>query len=69
MVLYGRDSAKLIFIISDRHEAITVRLLEDLDIGVTYISGEGAYSGKDKKVNTRPIPIAINAPPAIAARK
>lgn len=50
VVLYGRDSAKLIFIISDRHEAITVRLLEDLDIGVTYISGEGAYSGKDKKV-------------------
>lgn len=50
VVLYGRDGAKLIFIISDRHEAITGRLLEDLDIGVTYISGEGAYSGKDKKV-------------------
>lgn len=50
VVLYGRDGAKLIFIISDRHEAITKRLLEDLDIGVTYISGSGAYSGREKKV-------------------
>lgn len=50
VVLYGRDGAKLIFIISDSHEAITRRLLEDLDIGVTYISGFGAYSGKEKKV-------------------
>lgn len=50
VVLYGRDGAKLIFIISDRPEAITGRLLEELDIGVTYISGEGAYSGRDKKV-------------------
>lgn len=50
VVLYGRDGAKLIFIISDRHEAITKRLLEELDIGVTYISGSGAYSGKEKKV-------------------
>lgn len=50
VVLYGRDGAKLIFIISDRYEAITKRLLEDLDIGVTYISGAGAYSGKEKNV-------------------
>lgn len=49
VVLYGRDGAKMIFIISDRHEAITKRLLE-LDIGVTYISGSGAYSGKEKNV-------------------
>lgn len=50
LVLYGRDGAKLIFIISDRHEAITKRLLADLEIGVTYISGSGAYSGKEKNV-------------------
>lgn len=50
IVLYGRDGAKLIFIISDRHEAITKRVLEELDIGVTYISGSGAYSGKEKNV-------------------
>lgn len=50
VVLYGRDGAKMLFIISDYPENITKRLLEELDIGVTYISGIGAYSGKDKKV-------------------
>ncbi len=50
VVLYGRDGAKMVFIISDRQEAITRRLLEELDIGVTHISGRGAYSGKEKNV-------------------
>ncbi len=50
VVLYGRDGAKLIFIISDAHASITKRLLEELDIGVTYISGTGAYSGREKSV-------------------
>lgn len=50
VVLYGTDGAKLIYIISDNPEPITKRLLEDLDIGVTYVQGSGAYSGKDKKV-------------------
>ena len=50
VVLYGRDGAKMLFIISDRHERIAGRILEELDIGATYISGNGAYSGKDKKV-------------------
>lgn len=50
VVLYGRDGAKLIFIISDSHGAITKRLLEELDIGVTYVSGSGAYSGRAKNV-------------------
>lgn len=50
VVLYGRDGAKLIYIISDRSEVITRRLLEDLDIGVTHVQGSGAYSGKEKNV-------------------
>ena len=50
VVLYGRDGAKLIFIIGDRSEKIVERLLAELDVGATYISGSGAYSGKDKKV-------------------
>lgn len=49
-VLYGRDEAKLIYIISDASSAITRRLLEELDIGVTHIQGFGAYSGKEKHV-------------------
>lgn len=50
IVLYGKDSAKFIYIISDKSEQIAKRLLEDLNIGVTYVKGTGAYSGKDKNV-------------------
>lgn len=50
MVLYGRDGAKMIYIISDKSETIAKRLLDDLGVGVTYMQGSGAYSGKDKKV-------------------
>lgn len=49
-VLYGKDGAKMIYIISDYPKQITERLLADLDIGVTALQGEGAYSGKEKKV-------------------
>ncbi len=50
IVLYGRDEAKLLYIISSKSEQIAERLLTDLDIGVTYINGQGAYSGDSKKV-------------------
>lgn len=50
LVLYGRDGAKLLFIISDNPDRIAGRLLEELDVGVTYLSGTGAYSGKVKNV-------------------
>lgn len=50
LVLYGRDGAKLIYIISDKSEQISKRLLEELDVGVTYLEGAGAYSGKEKQV-------------------
>lgn len=50
IVLYGRDEAKLLYIISGKPEQITERILADLDVGVTYINGRGAYSGNDKKV-------------------
>ncbi len=46
VVLYGRDEAKLLYIISDRPERITQRL----DVGTTYINGQGAYSGNEKRV-------------------
>lgn len=37
-------------IVSDHAEVIAQRILIDLDRGVTYLHGEGAYSGKSKKV-------------------
>lgn len=50
VVLYGRDGAKLIYVISDKPVEITDRVLAELDVGVTHLSGEGAYSGKEKKI-------------------
>lgn len=50
IILYGKDSAKFLYIISDKSEQIANRLLEELSIGVTYVKGVGAYSGKDKNV-------------------
>ncbi len=49
-VLYGTDEARLVYIVSDRPEQIAKRLLGDLEIGVTYVEGEGAYTNKEKKV-------------------
>ena len=50
MVLYGRDSAKLIYIISDHAQEIADRILKELDIGATFIEGKGAFSGNPKQV-------------------
>ena len=49
-VLYGTDEAKLIYIISDESAKIAQRMLDELEIGVTFIEGKGAYSGKEKQV-------------------
>lgn len=49
-VLYGMDTAKVAYIISDRNETIQQVLVHDLDKGVTILHGQGAYSGNEKKV-------------------
>ncbi len=49
-VLYGGDSAKLLYIISDNQEKIAKRILDEIDIGITYLKAEGAYMQNDKKV-------------------
>ena len=49
-VLYGDDEAKMIYIISNSPQAITQRLLEELNVGVTYIQGSGAYSKANYEV-------------------
>ncbi|MDE5908080.1 MAG: YitT family protein [Lachnospiraceae bacterium] len=50
LVLYGRDGAKMIYIISSVPTAITERILKELEVGVTYLSGTGAYKKEDKQV-------------------
>ena len=48
--LYGGDEAKLIYIISDRNEEISRQLMEELEIGVTFVKGVGAYTNTEKDV-------------------
>ena len=50
LVLYGKDEANLIYIISDVSEKITNRILEEMQIGVTHLQGSGGYRRKDKQI-------------------
>ncbi len=50
MVLYGKDNAKMVYIITDTPEAVADRLMKEVETGVTVLHGEGAYTKKNKKV-------------------
>lgn len=50
IILYGGDEARLIYIISDKAEIIAERVLKELDTGITFLEGKGAYSNDNKKV-------------------
>lgn len=50
MILYGSDEARLVYIISNEYARISQRALEELDIGMTLLSGEGGYSHDRKNV-------------------
>lgn len=50
MVLYGLDSAKVAYIISSKPDEVSKAILNELDRGVTFLHGEGGWSGESKKV-------------------
>ena len=50
IVIAGLDESKFVWIISDESQEIGDAIMNRLGRGVTYLSGEGAYSGEDKKV-------------------
>ena len=49
MILYGWDTSRVAYIITDRSEE-TVRGLLDMNRGVTLLQGKGAYTGAEKQV-------------------
>ena len=49
-VLYGTDSARIVYIISEKSDAISKRLLLELETGVTILDGHGAYTNSEKEV-------------------
>ena len=49
-VLQGVSYEKTIFIVSDQHQAIRDKIINDLNRGGTYLNAEGMYNGNQKKV-------------------
>ena len=50
LVLYGKDEARQYLVISDKSGEIAARLLEELHTGVTYLTGQGAFSSRGKQI-------------------
>lgn len=49
-ILYGQDEARLIYIVSDNPEILLHRILQELEIGATILTGKGAYSNHEKQI-------------------
>ncbi len=49
-VLYGLDQSKVAYIVTSQPQAITEEIDRQLDRGVTYLHGEGSFSGEQKLV-------------------
>lgn len=50
IVLEGLNESKSVNIISDKAEQIGNAIIKKLDVGVTYITGKGGYTGAEKKI-------------------
>ncbi len=50
ITLEGLDQSKSVWIISEKFKEIGDSILARLGRGVTYLQGEGGYTGEDKKV-------------------
>lgn len=50
LVITGLSQRKAVMIVSNFGEAISRRIMADIHRGVTILSGQGAYSGRDEKV-------------------
>lgn len=49
-MLYGMDTAKVAYIISDHDKEIARAIVDGMERGVTILAGKGAYSGQPKEV-------------------
>lgn len=50
LILYGAVNSKVCYIITSAPDAIKCAILERLDRGVTFLHGQGGYSGEEKRV-------------------
>ena len=64
MVMLGLSSNKACFVISDRWEKVSQRLLTEMERGVTQLSARGAYTGTE-----RPVVLCVLPPQEVARLK
>jgi uncharacterized membrane-anchored protein YitT (DUF2179 family) len=62
-VLYGGDESRMLYIITNKEPEIATRINNEMVCGVTYLHGEGAYTGAEKKIllcvmRKRQVPLA-----------
>lgn len=50
IVLEGFNESKSVWIITDFSEAIGRKIMQEMDVSVTYIDAEGGYSGRKKRI-------------------
>lgn len=50
VMLKGFNSTKMVLIISEKSELIAENIMNNVNRGVTFLNGEGAYTKKDKKI-------------------
>lgn len=49
-VLYGKDEARMVYVVSDKIDELLNRILEELEVGATVLTGRGAYSRHEKNI-------------------
>jgi uncharacterized membrane-anchored protein YitT (DUF2179 family) len=49
-VLYGMDSGRMLLVMSDHNREIADQIIARVGRGVTFLQGEGAYSGQQRQV-------------------
>ncbi len=49
-ILYGLNTGKVLLVISGKHREIAARVMEQLERGVTFLQGSGAWSGEEKQI-------------------
>lgn len=60
-VLYGGDEAKMLFIITEEPQKIGKRLMKELEVGITYLQGQGGWTGREKRVVFTMVPNRLGA--------
>ncbi|MBE5780873.1 MAG: YitT family protein [Clostridiales bacterium] len=48
MIVEGPGSARMVYVISDQADAISRRIMDEMERGVTHLSAKGGYTGNEK---------------------